>query len=516
MNTRISVQFLGGTADGQDPTGSCIALEIATDRGKSRFLVDMGLIQCRFRESLERNLEILNRIKPKDIDGVILTHAHIDHSGRLPLLVKNGFGGKILCTQETAHLLPIMLEDNVKIQLSEASYRKRKMRYQPQIRHSESQTWLGGYDRAKEKEKAWKRYDRALNEPLYTMKHVKDACSLVDGDGHAYGEWIRLNGFVDLKFYRSGHVLGGAVCVVRVRKYDGFTHLGFTGDLGRDDGMILPPPETVEEPIDHWFTESTYGGRAHPPRQQEVDRLMGLIKEAVAEKRKVIIPSFALERTQEMIYLISKHAFNGDIPGIKIFLDSPMAEKITEVFRETWHLPHLFRGQEELRFNPFDPWQNKMLKLVENQDESSKLIERKGPHIVIAGSGMCDAGRVRGHLRQGLPNVRTTVCLVGYMAQGSLGRKLKEHWPLIRMNGREIRVRARIESFESFSAHADSDFLNTYAKRVIERSGHPFKNVFIVHGEKKSALDLKIELIYTLGMPGERINIPRPGETFEL
>lgn len=515
MKTQITVQFLGGVADANNPTGSCIFLEIASGRKPTRFLIDTGLVQCRFRESLERNLELLKWIRPASIDGVILTHSHIDHCGRIPLLVKNGFRGRIFCTKPTAKLLPIMLEDNVKIQLSEASYRRKKMSTSTiPATASSSHTWLGN---AQEKDRAWKNYNRTLNEPLYTMKHVERSCQLIDNDGYEYDNWIRLTNEVELKFYRSGHVLGGAVCVVKIKKIDGqVKYLGFSGDLGRDNGIILHSPETVQEPIDNWFTESTYGGRTHPQREEEINRLMALIREAVAENKKIIIPSFALERTQEMIYLISKHAANGDIPKIQIFLDSPMGEKITEVFSSSWHSHDLFHGQEELTFNPFNPAQNKMLEVVEGQEESSHLMEKQGPYIVIAGSGMCDAGRIRGHLRHSLFNDKTIVCLVGYMTEGSLGRKLKEHWPFIRMNGEEIPVKAKVVDFESFSAHADSPFLNEYAKRVINESHHPFKGIFIVHGEKKSALDLKSELVTNLEMSGNNIVIPKAGDMFTL
>lgn len=513
MDTSVSVQFLGGVADEQNLTGSCSLLQVKLGKNTYRFLIDVGLVQCRFRESLERNLAILQQFKPISINGIILTHAHIDHGGRIPLMVKHKFNGRIYCTEQTANLLPIMLEDNAKIQLSEALFREKKLKKYLPEKSSFSKTWLGNYDKTKRKAKSQRQHD-PLCEPLYTMEHVKETCALIKAGGYQYEEWIKLTNGIDLKFYPSGHVLGGAICVFRISKRKGFLYLGFSGDLGRSDGVILPPPKLVEEPINYWFTESTYGGRTHPLREQEIERLLAVIEKAVVEKKKIIIPSFALERTQEIIYLISKYIAQKNIPEIPIFLDSPMAVKITKIFSSSWHSPGLFKGQNELHFNPFCPEENKLLRLVVDQDASSKLIEAEGPCIVIAGSGMCDAGRVRGHLRKGLGKEKTIICLVGYMTEGSLGRKLKEHHPLVRMNGEEILVKANVLVFESFSAHADSPFLNTYVRNLANNPDSALKGVFIVHGEKKSGLDLKVELMKNLKMKGDEIVIPKIGDIF--
>ena len=193
-----------------------------------------------------------------------------------------------------------------------------------------------------------------------------------------------------------------------------------------------------------------------------------------------------------------------------------MATKITAVFSESWHSPGLFRGQDDLSFNPFCPERNPWLKLVTSPEDSSALLDADGPYIVVAGSGMCDAGRVRGHLRRNLAKKETTVCLVGYMTEGSLGRKIKERWPLVRMNGEEISVKADIVVFESFSAHADGDFLCEYAKKAFDNSRETLDKVFLLHGEKKGALDLKVELMQTLEMDGSKVVIPKNGDIFAL
>jgi metallo-beta-lactamase family protein len=408
-----------------------------------------------------------------------------------------------------------MLEDNARIQLHEAAYRKKKARQVAKNEVPAERRWLGNYDRLRKKGRSRGKLD-PLTEPLYTLGHVKSTCELIKVGGFEYKRWIRLTKDVELKFYPSGHVLGGAICVIRIATNNGFKHLGFSGDLGRADGIILPPPGKIEEPIDHWFTESTYGGKKHPERSEDIDRLLTVIREAAKAKGKVIIPSFALERTQEIVYLLSKHMADGDIPKIPIYLDSPMASRITEVFSRSWHSPGLFKGQDELDFNPFCPTENRMLRPVSGQEESTELMESYGPYIVIAGSGMCDAGRVRGHLRRNLPKSETTICLVGYMTEGSLGRKLKDGWLMVRMNGEDVAVKAKVVVFESFSAHADSPFLNSYAKEVLEKSEGGLKNIFIVHGESKGAMDLKVELVETLGISSRAITTPKIGDTFVL
>ncbi len=520
MDTRVRVQYLGGVAGGTNLTGSCILLSIEMGKQRTKILVDVGLIQTRFRDSIERNLEIFDYIKTEEvkrIDAIIQTHDHIDHSGRIPLLVKNGFAGSIYCTEQSANLLRIMLEDNVKIQLSEARFRIKKMlkRANDDKGHSPDRCWGGNYDRKKRKAKGEKRGEGGI-AVLYRMEDVEKTMALVKNGGYPYHRWVKIAKGVDLKFYPSGHVLGGAICVIRIGERNGFRYLGFSGDLGREDGVILPPPEIPKEPLNHWFTESTYGGKRHPARDDEIEKLLELVRKAVKEGKKIIIPSFALERTQEIIFLLLKNIDQCKIPKIPIFLDSPMATKITGVFSESWRSPGLFKGQDELFFNPFCPEENQLLKVVTSQEESSSLIKENGPHIVISGSGMCDAGRIRGYLREWLGSEKAVICLIGYMAEGSLGRKLKDRLPIVRMNGEEILIKADIQIFDSFSAHADSPFLTSFAEKIVKNNPGVLKGIFIGHGERKSGLDLKVELMERLGMSAENIRIPSLGECFLL
>jgi metallo-beta-lactamase family protein len=524
MDARISVKFLGGTAEGDDLTGSCILLTIKQGKNITNLLIDAGLIQCGPKEFFERNRALLNELKPSQLDGIIITHAHTDHTGRLPMLVKHGFGdtSRIICTTATAKIIGVMLADSAKIQAEMLHGLKKTAKMTgAKVKKTipRDQAALGKHDKVKRK----KASERSIQseEPLYTLEDVDRTGYLIKNGGYEYQEWIKLfNHGVSLKFYQSGHVLGGAICVIKVKTRVGEIHLGFSGDLGRSDGIILPPPAIVEEPIDFWFTESTYGGKVHPDREDEIKDLMALIREAVEQKKKIIIPSFALERAQEILYLLSYAMQAGEIPKIPVYLDAPMASKITSIFADSWD-DGMFAGQERLEFNPFNPGENKQLNIVANPIDSLALVNMPGPYVVIAGSGMCDAGRVRDHLRAGLPNPNVIVCLVGYMAKSSLGRKLKEGLPLVNMNREEIIIKAKIVCFDSFSAHADSLFLVDYARTILANPGYATKKrkIFIVHGEEKSSAFLKLELMEALGPEAdisEKIIIPKLNEEFVL
>jgi len=512
MNARIKVRFLGGVPYNDNITGSANLLTIEQGKQISRLLIDCGLVQC-YKDSLARNRAILELAKPSMIDAVVLTHAHVDHGGRLPLLVKNGFYGRIFCTEATRRLLPVMLADSAKIQASEAA-RKTKVK-QPAAARDENygrdQLTRGSFDRRKNHDKDNRKKEK--REPLYNMRDARRTCELIKNDGFPYQTWIRLAKGLELKFYPSGHVLGGAICVIRVESDPADIYLGFSGDLGRNDGVILPPPEMITEPISCWFTESTYGGKEHPAREEEIARLLDMIRSAAADGQKVIIPSFALERAQEIVYLLSYYMKIGEIPRVPMFLDSPMASEITKVFADSWEAG-LFEGQDKLDFNPFSIGEDSFLQIVKDGLDSEALISRPGPYIVIAGSGMCDAGRVRSHLRAGLENPNTVVALVGYMAENSLGRKLKNGLPLVRMNGQEIMVKAKVVSFDSFSSHADNSHLVAYARELMSKNQDADHKIFLVHGEEHGATALKMELLQALPSDHWRKNIiiPKLGE----
>lgn len=523
---KAEVNFLGGVAGSL--TGSCSLLTVTEGKKTFKVLIDAGLVQCGFRDSIKTNQEILKQLKPSQVDYIILTHPHIDHIGRLPLFIKNGFEGEIICTKGTRNLLKPMLEDSAKIQMVEAAYYNKKllkMEERGEVKLSFQKTNRRIKGKNKKREKGENYFENLYSseninsslgskkktyvEPLYSHKDVEALHRFVN-NGYDYHRWIKLSKFISVKFYHSGHVMGGAVVVVRLSsKSKGVkpndVYLCFSGDLGRRDGIILPPPEIINEPVDFLFLESTYGGRTHPNRDQEIEKLLDLIKESSESKKRVIIPSFALERSQEIVYILSYYMDQGVIPSIPIYLDSPLGSKITETFAEAWD-QKMFSDQDRVTFNPFDPKSNPYFNIISEQKESDALIASSKGYIVIAGSGMCDAGRVRGHLRANLGKSDTIVCLVGYMALNSLGRNLKEGLP-IKMNGEAIEVKAKVISFDSFSAHADEPFLIDYAVKVLSKDKTRTKTVFLVHGDESAAAILGHSLM-SFVPEGSLVKIP--------
>ena len=470
---KVRMTVLGGPADRNNPTGSCLLLEIRIGKFETRGLIDVGMWQG--KDASKRNA--LLPPHPERLDFIVLTHPHTDHAGRLPFAVKNGFCGRVFCTKPTAALLPPMLLDSAKIVQMEARNRKRKA------------------SRAiPTKRKQRKKRARQFKPPefVFSDKDVEQSLALIKCEGYDYYDWIHLGKRLYLKFYPSGHVLGGGICVLRIDRNsspENSIYIGFSGDLGREDGIILPSPVKVKEKLDWWMTESTYGGMKHPPRDKEISKLIGLLYRAQENGGKILIPSFSLERTQELMYILSCYMREGKAPPLTIYLDSPLAEKITRVFAAHWDDALLFKGQEELDFNPFDRQENPYLKVVEDMHASIRLMETSGSCIIIAGAGMCDAGRIRDHLKKALPDKKNTICLVGHMVEGTLGRKLSEMQNPVHMNGYEISVRADIVQFQSFSAHGDKGVLVGYPKRIVIKKG-----VFILHGDRERSHQLQQDL----------------------
>ncbi len=517
MPVHAQIRFLGGVAD-RNLTGSCSMITITQGKRRLKILVDAGLVQGKFQDSVPANTDILKHFNPSEVDYIILTHSHIDHIGRLPLFIKNGFKGRVICTTGTKSLLNTMLEDTAKIQMAEAGYinsRAQKL-LTPDQNKSRHRLTRGKYDKVKNKSKVHK----SVIEPLYTLDDVGEVEKLVKNGGYPYEKWIRLGHDVAVKFYPCGHVIGGSVVVIKINDNNNPKpkYLCFSGDLGREDGIILPPPVKIKEPVDALVIESTYGGRSHPDRNEEINIMLNLIKKAQANKQRIIIPSFALERSQEIIYLLSYYMKSKIIPAIPIFLDSPLAEKITAVFSSAWE-KGLFSDQEKLKFNPFSCEENEYFNIITTQEESKNLINKTGCYIVIAGSGMCDAGRVRSHLRAHLNNPKTIVCIIGYMAENSLGRKLKDKHYSVRMNKEEIIVKAEIVCFDSFSAHADGKFLCSYANSILAKQPRSNKKVFLVHGSVTSANDLEEDIKLSLSSSLKKsvsIYTPKLNEVYNI
>lgn len=439
---KAKLRFLGAA---QNVTGSRHILEL----DGTKILVDCGIYQE--RQFRDRNWAPFP-IQPDTIDAVLLTHAHLDHCGLLPKLVKEGFSGKIYCTNATAEIAKIILLDSAHIQEEDAAYkRKRHQKEGRKAPHPE--------------------------QPLYTTEDAQAVFGLFSPIG--YKQCTKLKN-IEACFYNAGHVLGSSIIKLTTNINNSKRVILFTGDIGRPDRPIVEDPACFEQ-ADYVVTESTYGDRTHEPTEDIKDKLAAIINHACEQNGKIIIPSFALERSQEVLYYLNELFLEERIPAVKVFLDSPMAAKITEVFK---HHPEMFDSEmKELLRNHESPFDFPGLNLVSSTDESKALNELKGPYIIIAGSGMCTGGRVKHHLANNISDPTTTVIFVGYQAVGTLGRRIVNGEDNVRILGIERPVKAKIERVKGFSAHADRDELLQWLKNL----KNPPRCVFVVHGEKENA-----------------------------
>lgn len=442
-----------------------------------KVLLDCGLFQGHRKEALSKN-----RATPFDastVDAVLLSHAHVDHCGSLPLLVKRGFKGLIYCTEATLEITAIMLRDSARLQESDAKFFNKI-----HARQGSTETI----------------------EPLYDEADV-DAC-LARLTPRPYMTWIALSDRVRFRFHNAGHVLGSAMIEAEAQTDKGVRRVFFTGDLGRRKSLLMDPPD-VPKTVDYLLIESTYGDRNHDP----VDRVESLIKavvdRAVAEKGKILIPSFALERTQEIIFVLEKMIRRGQIPLIPVYVDSPMAINITEIFSR-----HLDGFSFSPEFKDYvakegDPFEFKAIRYVRTAEESQTLNDKKGPMIILSASGMCEGGRILHHLRNNLDKDTTTILVVGYQAQGTLGRRLQDGAKKVKIFGLEHEVWARVETLFTFSAHADQGDLMWFMKSLAPRP----RKIFLVHGDPADRAALK-EALRAEGIT--RVECPDYGDVFDL
>jgi metallo-beta-lactamase family protein len=436
-----------------------------------RILLDCGLFQGRRKETYEQNLNFL--FDPASVNSLVLSHSHIDHIGNVPNLVKKGFKGDIHCTLATADLASIMLRDSAHIQESDAVFvsKVRNKHHQPPV------------------------------EPLYTVQDIPPAMELFDG--HAYNRPFLVDG-VQAIFHDAGHIIGSAITVLEFREDGRNLSLCYTGDLGRPNLPIIRDPYVVTD-SDILIIESTYGDRIHSDINQVADRLAAVINQTVARQGKIIIPSFALERTQELILTLHHLFLDKKIPEIPVYVDSPLAIDATEIFR--LH-PECFDSKtNEFLRTVDDPFGFRHLHYTRTTDESKMINIIAGPLIIIAGSGMAENGRILHHLKNNIRNPLNTILIVGWQAENTLGRKIEEKWPTVPIFGEPYELKCQVEVFDEFSAHADRNDLVNWVKQGKDR----WQKVFIVHGEPKSSNALASAL-KEIGI--KEVVVPELGETY--
>jgi metallo-beta-lactamase family protein len=437
----MHIQFIGAT---HSVTGSLHMVHI---NGK-KIILDCGMFQGRRAEAAERNKTF--PFDPASIGAVVLSHAHIDHSGNLPNLVKHGFKGPIYATSATADLCRIMLMDSAHIQEKDALFVSKK--------------------NAKKK--------LPPVEPLYTVEDVQPVLDLFQEI--PYDTEFTISDGARGRFVDAGHILGSASIVLTLD--DPATHkekkLGFTGDLGRPNVPILRDPQFMGD-VDALISESTYGGRYHASGDEMKTRFLDIIKRTIDRGGKIIIPAFSIGRTQDIVYNLNELKNSGALPDIPVYVDSPLSFKATGIFRQH---PECFDDETItlLKTDP-DPFGFDRLTYIENVEDSKKLNDTAEPCMIIAASGMCEAGRIVHHLANNIGDSKNTVLIVGYQAEHTLGRRLVEKEPIVRVFGEEHTVKCSVEVMNSFSAHADRNELMSYFDKF-DRGR--LQHIYLVHGDE--------------------------------
>lgn len=465
----IQMGFFGAA---QNVTGSCYHLEL----NGLRVLVDCGMYQE--RELRERNWASFP-FDPGRIDAVLLTHGHLDHCGLLPKLARDGFRGRILCTPATADITNIVLLDAAKIQTEDAEFKRR--------RH-EREGRSGPYPEA----------------PLYTVEDAQNVQPLFDTAG--YGQPVELGEGVSVCLHDAGHILGSAIVELTVRSNGSERKIVFSGDLGRWDTPILRDPTLLEQ-ADYLVVESTYGSRDHKSRDGIPGMLERTINETHTAGGNVLIPSFAVERAQEVLYHLNALARAKRIPSLPVFMDSPMAVRVTEVFKR--HVELFDEEARDLLRRGEHPCEVPGLVMTRSVDESKAIQQHEGGAVIIAGSGMCTGGRIKHHIAQNITRPESTLLFVGYQARGTLGRIILEGAPEVRVLGKTYAMAMRVARINGFSAHADRAEL----LRWVQALRRPPRRVFVSHGEPESAKAFAREVRNATGWEAD---VPEYRQTVEL
>ncbi|TLY28401.1 MAG: MBL fold metallo-hydrolase [Nitrospirae bacterium] len=444
--------------------------------GGTRVLLDCGLFQGRRQEADWKNRRL--GFEAKSVDAVLLSHAHIDHSGALPALAKQGFSGKVHATRATGHLTEMMLEDSARIQESDCEYVNKKER----------------------------RRGQARLEPYYGSEDVRAITKRLVGV--RYDDAFQVRPRLKASFHDAGHILGSAAIKLIVTAGGSTTTVLYTGDLGRKQMPILrdpaPPP-----PCDVLIIESTYGDRLHSEGREETkQKAQGLVAHAVAHRSKIIVPAFAVGRTQDLVVWIKELVKEGRIEPLPIYIDSPMAVKATEVFRR--HPECYDKETYRILTSEGDPFVARYIRYVSSVQESQKLNSLKGPCVIIAASGMCEGGRVLHHLKHAIQDEANIIAIVGFQAEHTLGRKLVEGWDTVPIFGVPTPRRARVVRFNGLSAHADRDDLLTYVRAISPAPG----KIFIVHGEERQSCSLAMAI--RAEHPRVDVVVPDLGAIYEL
>ncbi len=440
----MRVEFLGGV---RTVTGSATLLE----QGSLKWLVDCGMFQGG-KELEKRNWKI-QPYRAKELSFILLTHAHIDHSGLIPKLVKEGFRGRVICTKATRDLCEVMLQDSGRIQEMEAEWQNRK----------------------------GKRAGKGEAIPLYTAKDAEK--SLGCFQPVSYGEIVQLAEGVKVRFQDAGHILGSAIIEIWAQEGGEEKKIVFSGDLGNFDQPIVRDPSIIEEGDVLWL-ESTYGDRLHKSREETVEELLKIVRGAISHRAKVVIPAFAVERTQDIIYTLGQCVRSGTLPQIPVYIDSPLAISATEIFKKNSDC--FDRETQRILQGGENPLEIPGILYTRTTEESKAINEDLGPGIIVSASGMCDSGRIKHHLKHHLWREESHIVIIGYQAEGTLGRRIVDGAGTVRLFGEEIAVKAHIHTLGGFSAHADRKGLLDWVSHL----RNPRLEVLLNHGEEKISMGL--------------------------
>ncbi|MCX6057938.1 MAG: MBL fold metallo-hydrolase [Chloroflexi bacterium] len=430
-------------------TGSQHLLEI----NESKLLLDCGLYQGKRAETYERNLNFAYDVKT--VNAVILSHAHIDHAGNLPNLVKQGYQGHIFATHATVDLASLMILDSAHIQESDAQFvnKKRAQRGETPI------------------------------EPLYTTEDAEDVVSMFKGVD--YGEAFEPIPGVVARLFEAGHILGSAGVSLEIEEKGRKTRLWFSGDIGRYRMPLLRDP-ILPDAVDTLIMESTYGDKSHSDPEKAFIEFRDVVKRTIERGGKVIVPAFAVGRTQELVYNLNEMMQSGDVPRVPVYVDSPLAVNATQVFKN--HTECFDEETRQFVMEARHPALDfKMLTYVKSVDESKALNERKDPMIIISASGMAETGRIVHHIRNNIDNPKNTICIVSWQAPNTMGRRLADREPQVNIFGEIYQRKCDVATIGGLSGHAGQDLLMKYALDVKDT----VKQIFLVHGEEKQAMTLK-------------------------